>query len=181
MNKFPFEKFPRIETDRLILREVRDDDVADFFLLRSNPSIMQFIPRPVAQTEQDVLDLIHAGREGYEKSEIMNFAIALKETDQFIGAAGYFRPNWNWHRTEVGYILNPEHRGKGYVHEAMNALVDFAFDVIGFHSLEAIIDPRNQASINVVEKLGFVKEGHIKEREFWNGEYLDSLIYSLIR
>lgn len=181
MNKFPFESFPRLETQRLILREVRDNDVADFFLLRSNPSIMQFIPRPVAKTEQDVLDLIQAGRDGYEKSEMMTLAMALKDTDRFIGAVGFYRVNWDWQRTEVGYILNPEYRGKGYVHEAMVALLDYAFDEIGFHSLEAVIDPRNQASINVVEKLGFVKEGHIKEREFWNGEYLDTLIYSLIR
>jgi len=178
--KFPFPEFPTRFTNRLCLRDIQYSDVADFFAIRSNAENMRFIPRPVAQTTQDIINHINICREGYLKGDAINFAIALRETDQFIGSIGFYRTQWDADRTEIGYILSPEHRGKGYVQEAVQELIRFAFDEIGFHSLEAVIDPRNTSSINVIERAGFVKEGHLKESGFWNGEYIDSLIYSLI-
>jgi ribosomal-protein-alanine N-acetyltransferase len=177
---FPFEKFPELITERLKLRKIGNEDVAGFFKLRSNPETMRFIPRPLATTEQDILDFINVGDEYYAKGDMINFTIALKETNEFVGSIGFYRTNWEAERTEVGYILDPEHRGKGYTHEAMVEMIRFAFNNIGFHSLEAIIDPRNTASINVVERVGFVKEGHLKESSYWNGEYIDCLIYSIL-
>lgn len=178
--KFPFKEFPILLTDRLRLREVRNSDVSDFFLIRSNADNMRFIPRPLAKTEQDIIDFLEVGKEVYKKGEMINFAIALKESDKFIGSIGFYRTKWHADRTELGYILSPDHRGNGYVHEAVKEMIRFAFDDIGFHSIEAIIDPRNDASINVIEKAGFKKEGHLKESDYWNGEYMDTLIYSLI-
>lgn len=178
--KFPFTEFPVLLTQRLRLREVRHSDVSDFFLIRSNAENMRFIPRPLAKTEQDIIDFLKVGEEVYQKGEMINFAIALKDSDKFIGSIGFYRTKWHADRTELGYILSPEHRGKGYIHEAVMEMIRFAFEDIGFHSLEAIIDPRNTASINVVEKAGFIKEGHITANDYWNGEYLDTLIYSLI-
>lgn len=177
---FPFEKFPELITERLILRKISNDDVAGFFKLRSDPDTMRFIPRPLATSEQDILDFFKVGDEYYAKGEMLNFSIALKETNEFIGSIGYYRTNWEAERTEVGYILDPAHRGNAYVNEAMIEIIRFAFNEIGLHSLEAIIDPRNTASINVVERVGFVKEGHLKESSYWNGEYIDCLIYSLL-
>ncbi len=178
--KFPFKEFPILTTSRLRLREVRNSDVADFFLIRSNADNMRYIPRPVAQSEQDIIDFLKVGEEVYEKGEMINFAIALKDSDKFIGSIGFYRTKWHADRSELGYILSPEHRGNGYIHEAVMEMIRFGFEDIGFHSLEAIIDPRNTASINVVEKAGFIKEGHITANDYWNGEYLDTLIYSLI-
>lgn len=177
---FPFEKFPVLVTPRLILREVGTQDVPGFFKLRSSAETMRFIPRPLATSEQDILDFLKVGEEYYAKGEMLNFAIAIKETNEFIGSIGFYRINWESERTEIGYILDPEHRGKGYVYEAMIEMIRYAFKEIGFHSLEAIIDPRNTASVRVVERVGFVKEGHLKESSYWNGEYIDCLIYSLL-
>jgi ribosomal-protein-alanine N-acetyltransferase len=181
MNKLPFEKFPHIETERLILRKIDNvKDVANFFKVRSNSNTMYHIPRPPAQFEQDVIDLINSGNEQYEKGEMMSLAIALKDTDEFIGAIGFYRIKWEDHRTEIGYILNPDYSGKGYMHEACKALIKFAFEEIGFHSLEAVINADNFASINVVEKLGFVREAYFKENTLRNGEFIDTVIYSLL-
>ncbi len=177
---FPLDKFPELITERLILRQISNDDVAGFFKLRSNPEVMRYIPRPLSKTEQEIIDFFNVGEELYEKGEMINFAIALKQTNKFIGSIGFYRTKWHANRTEVGYILDPDHKGNGYVHEALKEMIRFAFHEIGFHSIEAIIDPRNTPSINVIERAGFVKEGHLKESDFWNGEYIDCLIYSLI-
>jgi ribosomal-protein-alanine N-acetyltransferase len=182
MNKLPFTRYPYLETDRLVLRKIdKDKDLADFFVLRSDAEVMKYIPRPVATEHQEVVDLINTGNEGYERGEMLSLAIALKETDTFIGVVGFYRINWDNHRTEIGYILNPLHSGKGYVHEACSALINFAFDEVGFHSLEAVIHPDNIKSIHVVEKLGFVKEAHFKENEVFNNEFIDTLVYSKLR
>lgn len=181
MNKLPFTTYPYLETERLVLRKIdKEKDLADFFVLRSDAKVMKYIPRPVATDPQEVVDLINAGNEGYERGEMLSLAISLKETDTFIGVVGFYRINWENHRTEIGYILNPLHSGKGYVHEACSALINFAFEEIGFHSLEAVIHPDNIKSIHVVEKLGFVKEAHFKENELFNNEFIDTLVYSLL-
>jgi ribosomal-protein-alanine N-acetyltransferase len=182
MNKLPFACYPYLETERLVLRKIdKDKDLADFFVLRSDAEVMKYIPRPVATEHQEVIDLINAGNEGYERGEMLSLAIAFKETDTFIGVVGFYRINWNNHRTEIGYILNPLHSGKGYVHEACSALIKFAFEDIGFHSLEAVIHPDNIKSINLIEKLGFVKEAHFKENEVFNNEFIDTLVYSKLK
>lgn len=178
--KFPFTEFPILETERLRLRALCDKDVSAFFKIRSDADNMRYIPRPLAQSEDEILEFIEVTEEMYQKGEGLNFAIALKDTDVFVGTIGYYRIKWYAERTELGYILSPEHRGNGYVQEAVQEMIRWAFQELGFHSLEAIIDPRNTASINVVEKAGFIKEGHLKESDFWNGEYIDCLIYSLI-
>lgn len=181
MNKLPFNTFPYLETERLVLRKIdKEKDLADFFVVRSDAEVMKYIPRKVATDSKEVVDLINAGNEGYERGEMLSLAIALKETDTFIGVVGFYRINWDNHRTEIGYILNPRHSGKGYVNEACNALIKFAFEEVGFHSLEAVIHPDNLKSIHVVEKLGFVKEAHFKENEVFNNEFIDTLVYSLL-
>lgn len=181
MKKLPFENFPYIETDRLILRKIDNQkDVTNFFVIRSNSNTMFHIPRQPAQTEQDVIDLINSGNDLYEKGEMMSLAICLKENDVFIGAIGLYRINWDAHRSEIGYVINPAYSGKGYIHEACKALVKFAFEEIGFHSLEAVINSDNTPSIKVVEKLGFVREAYFKENAMRAGKFIDTVIYSLL-
>ncbi len=158
MNKLPFTTYPYLETERLELRKIdKDKDLADFFVLRSDAEVMKYIPRKVATDPQEVVDLINAGNEGYERGEMLSLAIALKETDTFIGVVGFYRINWENHRTEIGYILNPLHSGKGYVHEACSALIKFAFEEVGLDTLDAVIEIENKRSMKVVERLGFIR------------------------
>jgi [ribosomal protein S5]-alanine N-acetyltransferase len=158
MNKLPFTTYPFLETERLVLRKIdKDKDLGDFFVLRSDAEVMKYIPRPVATEYHEVVDLINAGNEGYERGEMLSLAIVLKEIDTFIGVVGFYRINWENHRTEIGYILNPLHSGKGYVHEACNALIKFAFNEVGLNALDAVIEIENKKSMLVVERLGFIR------------------------
>jgi ribosomal-protein-alanine N-acetyltransferase len=77
-------------------------------------------------------------------------------------------------------MLLPEFNGKGIVSEAVQEVVNYGFDVMKLHSIEAIIDPLNDASAKVLEKNGFVKEAHLRENEFYEGRFLDTVIYSLL-
>jgi ribosomal-protein-alanine N-acetyltransferase len=77
-------------------------------------------------------------------------------------------------------MILPEHNGKGIVTEAIKAVIKYGFETLKLHSIGAVIDPENVASAKVLKKNGFVKEAHLKENEFFEGRYLDSVIYSLL-
>jgi ribosomal-protein-alanine N-acetyltransferase len=75
-------------------------------------------------------------------------------------------------------MLLPEYQGKGIITEAIKEVVNYGFKVMKLHSIEAIIDPENFGSEKVLQKNGFVKEAHLKENEFYDGKFLDTVIYS---
>jgi ribosomal-protein-alanine N-acetyltransferase len=78
----------------------------------------------------------------------------------------------------VGYMLFPKYNGRGIVSEALQKVVDYGFNDMKLHSIEAILDPENKGSERVLLKNGFVKEGHLLENEYYEGRFLDSMIYS---
>jgi ribosomal-protein-alanine N-acetyltransferase len=180
MLEFNFHPFPLIETDRLILRRVTNNDVNEIFELRSNPETMKFIPRPLAKSNEDVLELIAQIEDKIVTNTGINWAITLKDSPKLLGIIGFYRTQHENYRSEIGYILNPKFHGLGIISEAVNRLITYGFNDLKLHSIEAIIDPENFASEKVLQKCGFVKEAHLKECVFYEGKFLDSVIYSLL-
>jgi len=175
-----FTPFQNLETERLLLRRVVNNDLKEVIALRSNPETMKYIPRPLVKTDQDGLDHIAMINDKIEANIGINWAITLKDNPQLIGIIGHYRMKPEHHRSEIGYMILPEFNGKGIVTEAIKAVVKYGFETMKLHSIEAVIDPENLASAKVLEKNGFVKEAHLKENEFFDGRYLDSVIYSLL-
>ena len=93
---------------------------------------------------------------------------------------GFYRTQPENHRTEIGYMILPEFEGKGYVTEAIGTMLDYAFTVQNFHSIEAVIDPENIGSALSIRKKNFVK-AHFKENEFYNGMFIDSVHYGILK
>ncbi len=116
----------------------------------------------------------------YESGTLFQFAITRRSDPKMIGTCTL----WNFHaqnrRAEVGYALGRSYWGNGYMHEAMQALVDHAFRVMQLHRLEADIDPRNEASAKSLARLGFTHEGLLRERWIVGGEISDSALYGLL-
>ncbi len=176
-----FNPFPLLESPRLNLRSLADSDVNEVFALRSNPETMKFIPRPLAITPEDALEHIKVVQETISKNEGINWALTLKENDVLIGIAGFYRIQPQNFRCEIGYMLSPDFHNQGYITETIRTLLDFAFNQLHFHSIEAVIDPANVASEKVLQKNGFKKEAHFVENFYWQGEFLDTVIYSLLK
>lgn len=175
-----FTPFPTIETDRLLLRRITNDDVAEIFELRSNPETMKYIPRPLVKTNEEALEHIAMIEDKIETNIGINWAITLKGDPKLLGIIGYYRVQPENYRAEIGYMLLPDFHGKGIIPEAVNTLIDYGFDHLNLHSIEAVIDPENLASEKVLQKCGFVKEAHFKESDFYEGRFLDKVIYSLL-
>ena len=180
MEKFSFLPFKNLESERLLLRQITPADVKEIFELRSDKDTMKYIPRPLCVTHEDALALIHMMQQKIETNEGINWAITLKNDDKLIGFIGHYRIQWEHFRSEIGYMVSPDYNGKGITTEAIKLLVDYGFNDMKMHSLEAVIDPENTASARVLVKNGFVKEAHFIENEFFDGKFLDSVIYSLV-
>lgn len=181
MLKFNFTPFPVIETERLILRRITNDDVNEVFELRSNPETMKYIPRPLVKTAEDALEHIGMIEEKIISNEGINWGITLKGNSELLGIIGYYRMQPENYRAEIGYILLPNFHGKGIITEAVKRLITYGFDDLKLHSIEAVIDPENHASEKVLQKCNFIKEAHLKECQFYEGKFLDQVIYSLLR
>ncbi|MDI6051155.1 GNAT family N-acetyltransferase [Flavobacterium sp. XS2P24] len=175
-----FSPFPNLETERLLLRRVDSNDVKEIFALRSNPETMKYIPRPLVKTDEDALEHIAMIDTKIEANEGINWAITLKDNPKLIGIIGHYRIKPEHYRAEIGYMLLPEYNGKGIISEAVSEAVNYGFKIMKLHSIEAIIAPENHGSAKVLEKNGFVKEAHLKENEFFEGRFLDTVIYSIL-
>lgn len=104
----------------------------------------------------------------------------MKDNSKLLGIIGFYRLQPENYRAEIGYMILPEFHGKGLVPEAVTRLIKFGFEDLRLHSIEAVIDPENYASEKVLQKCGFTKEAHLKEAEFYEGKFLDKVIYSLL-
>lgn len=178
MINIDFSTFPNLETERLKLRRADLEDVNELYALRSDTEIMKYIPRPVATTLDEISEFIKLTDEKINNSELINWVITIKDNPKMIGTIGYYYIKPEHYRAEIGYMLLPEFQGRGYITEAIAKVVNYGFTEMKLHSIEAIIDPQNFASAKVLEKYNFNKEGHLKESEFYNGKFIDTVIYS---
>ncbi len=173
-----FSPFPILETERLMLRRVLPSDVKEMFELRSNPETMKYIPRPLVTNYDEALAHIKMMEDKIETNEGINWAITLKGDDKMLGVIGHYRIKPEHYRAEVGYMILPEYHGKGITTEAVQCVVAYGFNTMQLHSIEGVIDPENEASQRVLQKCGFVKEAHFKENEFYDGKFIDAVVYS---
>lgn len=176
-----FSSFPNLKTQRLLLRQVTENDVDAILSLRSNDEVMKYIPRPYLKTKEEALELIAMFDDKIENGIGINWGIYfIEEPEKLLGIIGYYRMKPEHYRAEVGYMIFPEFNGKGIVSEALQRVVEYGFREMKLHSIEAILDPENKGSEKVLLKNGFVKEAHLIENEYYEGRFLDSMIYSLL-
>lgn len=181
MSTFSFLPFKDLESERLLLRQITPGDVNEIFELRSNPETMKYIPRPLVTSIDEAMNHIEMIQDKIEKNEGINWAITLKDDPKMIGIIGHYRVKWEHFRSEIGYMLLPEYQGKGIISEAIQLMINYGFYEMQMHSLEAIIDPKNTASAKVLEKNNFVREAHFLQNEFYDGKFLDTVIYSILK
>ena len=181
MLQLNFSPFPILESERLRFRKLTDADAPEVLELRGNPEAMHFIPRPLLTSVEEAVDFIKMINNKIDDNIDINWAVTEKENDKCIGFMGFYRTQPEHSRTEIGYMILPEYNGKGYVTEAVKTLLDFAFNTLNFHSIEAVIDSRHTASERVLLKNRFEKEAHFKENFYYNNEFTDTVIYSLLK
>lgn len=177
-----FTPFPTLKTERLILRQPAGTDAADLFEMRSDPQVMQYIPRPLAKTLDDMTPFLKMLSDALEEGKGINWAIELKDSGKVVGLIGYVRLNLDHQRAEVGYSLTRSFHRRGIMLEAIQAIINYGFDgPMKLHSIEAIVDADNIASAMLLERVGFVKEAYFREDFLHNGQFRNSVHYGLLQ
>lgn len=172
----------QLETDRLILRPLQADDVDDLIPYHSDPESVRYIPWEV-RSRDDVVDWLTKAVtfDRFRPAEIgLLFAIVEKSSGQVIGQLNTKLIDEPNNTANIGYILNPVFRGKGFVNEAMIAVLDRLFHAEKVHRVVADIDVRNDESVRVVERLGFRREATYIENDFLKGEWCSMYLYALL-
>lgn len=174
-------EFPVLESDCIRLRGIQETDIDALFALFSNPQVMRYWSRGPMSDQQEAIDYANTIIKGFEKREVLNWIIADSESDQMIGTCTLYEINPQHARAGLGYALMPEFWGKGLVHEAASLAISYGFLELGLHRIEADTEPNNVRSNKVLERLGFQREGLLRERFVHPDGIQDSLIFGLLK
>lgn len=170
-----------LSTARLSLRPPRRGDEEALFALHSDAEVMRYFSEPPWTDRERATRQVDDDAAAFERGDFFRFTIVLNGTQRMIGNCTLFALHRQNRRAEIGYALQRQHWGKGYMNEALQALLAHAFNDLDLNRLEADIDPRNEASRACLERLGFVSEGYMRERWIVGGEVCDSALYGLLR
>jgi ribosomal-protein-alanine N-acetyltransferase len=180
--QFNFETFPILKTERLVLRQLRLDDVDAVFAMRSDYEVTRLNIGSAYTSVEQARALIESILDNYKWGNELRWGITLKNGDDtVIGMCGY--NYWARHdfRGSVGYDLARAYWGQGIMTEAVRAVIKFGFERMGLNRIEADASVENEASIRILERLGFQREGIEREQYFEGGEFHDLMLFSLLR
>lgn len=169
-------------TERLFIRPVQLTDAEALFGFRSDPECAEFmssIPLNVAEMRERIQK---TASEINQSGTWFQFVIFEKDERSVVGDIGlhFLASDTQNKQVELGYILHKKYWGKGYATEALMPIVDYLVYTLDKHRLVANIDPSNYPSIRLVEKLGFRKEGHLRESFFSKGKWVDDLVFAIL-
>ena len=179
-NMIPFD-IVTIPTRRLTLRFLTDLDTHALFEIFSHPEVMRFWSSPPLTDLAQVQQMLAGFYEDYSTRNALHLGIERHADNVLMGICTFFHFHVVSRRAELGYALGRPFWGSGYMHEALEAFITYAFETLGLNRLEADIDPRNLASAKTLERLGFQKEGLLRERWIVSGEVSDTGLYGLLR
>ncbi|MGK0389825.1 MAG: ribosomal-protein-alanine N-acetyltransferase [Maribacter sp.] len=176
-------KFPILETERLILRAFKETDVKNIFATYSEDEVTKYYDLESMKSENEAIEITEVFKTRFENGIGIRWAIELKETREYIGDCGYNPWSKTNRKAEIGYALISKYWGKGYAIEAIKSILHYGFrelDIVKLNKIMAMIDPRNEKSIQLVEKLGFQHEGTLKEHVLEKGVFVDMAVYAIL-
>jgi len=163
------------------MRWTSEDDIDALYEVFSDPRVMRYWSSGPLQNREAAAAMQREIKQNNLRDSAWKWGLALRDTNTLIGTVTLFNLSVSNGRAEIGYAMGTAFWGQGYMNEALTALIVHAFDVMNFRRLEADVDPRNTASIRTLERLGFQREGFLRERWHVGGELQDALFYGLLK
>jgi [ribosomal protein S5]-alanine N-acetyltransferase len=170
-----------IETPRLVLRELGDNDAPAVQAYAGNIEVVRYLDWGPSTPEDTVrfLAVARAARDAVPRTAY-HLAIALKGGSTLIGSCRIEIRSAANGSGDLGYVLNRQHWGHGYATEAIRHLLSFGFERLALHRIWATCDVENRASARVLEKIGMRREGHLRQNVRRKGEWRDSYLYAIL-
>jgi [ribosomal protein S5]-alanine N-acetyltransferase len=174
--------FPVLETPRLLLREIVEADAPTLLEIHGDAAHMRWFGSDPLTDLPAALKLVEVFA-GWRKTANpgARWALQPKGQDALVGTCGLFTWNRAWRRCSVGYELAPGVQGRGYMREALGAVLAWGFEHMELHRVEALIHPMNTPSLKLAASLGFVQEGLLREVCRWGGQQHDMLQCALLQ
>jgi ribosomal-protein-alanine N-acetyltransferase len=151
-----FTPFPILKTKRLTLRQLSTEDVQDIFTLRTDTEINKYLDRQASRTIEDAINFINKINDTIKKNDSIYWAITLTNSKKFVGTICLFDFSKN-NSCEIGYELITKFQGQGIMKEAVEIVIDYAFQTLKFKKILAFTHYDNQNSTNLLLKFDFVK------------------------
>ena len=174
-----WHEFPHLETPRLTLRQILPTDINKVYEGLSHKDVIKyyevsFQTLEATKEQMDWYESLWKERTG------IWWGICLKGQRDLIGACGFYDYEEKHQKAELGYWLFPEFWGKGFASEALPPILEFGFDLMQLHRIEALVEKGNHASSQLLEKHGFNYEGTMQDCEFKNGRFISVHMYALL-
>ncbi|WP_110515080.1 GNAT family N-acetyltransferase [Herpetosiphon llansteffanensis] len=175
-------QFPVLETERLLLRQPVLADRDPMFAIMADPQVLRYFGQLPMETPEQAENRLNSLKRSFEQKIGVRWAITLHEHGEWIGSAGFWRFESEHARAEIGYELAAHSWGKGIMTEALQAILQFGFETLKLHSIEAQIHPDNQGSRRALEKVGFHQEGLLRENYFdiVENRFTDTVVFGLL-
>ena len=171
---------PTLHTARLRLRPFTGADADPLFALHSNAHVLRYWDSPPWTDRARAELFIEKGRQLSEEGSGARVAVERASDGAFLGWCGLTKWNPDYRSASLGYCLDDAAWGHGYATEGARALLQWGFDTLDLNRVQAEADTRNVASARVLEKLGFVLEGTLREDCVVNGDVSDSWVFGLL-
>jgi [ribosomal protein S5]-alanine N-acetyltransferase len=171
----------KLETERLILRELRKDDWQRVFEYQSDPLYLRYYEwtERTPEAVQEFVDWL-MDQQAQQPRIKFQLAATLKSNHLIIGNCGIRMDKVGAFQADIGYELDPNYWNQGYATEAAHAMVDFGFSRFGLHRVWSWCVADNLGSAHVLEKLGMRREGYLRENEYYRGRWWDTLMYAIL-
>ena len=169
-----------LQTERLQLRALVAADARALMEIFSDPRVMRYWSTAPWTGLEQALGFIERSQDAMQSGEALRLGMVRAGDSQLIGQCTLFSLSAQSRRAEVGYSMRADAWGQGHMHEALCALLDHGFGEMQLNRVEADIDPRNAASARSLERLGFAREGLLRERWIVAGEVSDTALYGLL-
>ncbi len=176
------QAYPRLDGERIVLRPLRMDDVDFLFREWSDPDVTRYMrDEPPLQTRADAEGWIRPLQDPASMPSVKWWGIELRAEGRLIGTCGYFDWNKAHRRAEIGYDLWKAYWGSGLMPDALRTLLRYGFAEMNLHRISATVHTENVRSQRVLEKLGFEREGILRDFYGQDGVFNDQVMFSLLR
>ena len=169
-----------LESARLVLRPLVPDDAEALFAVFGDAEAMAYWSCRPHATVEATRAMVQALYDACARGAAFHWTVVRREDGAVIGKAAISSWQGPNRRGDISYILAPAAWGRGFATEAVRLMLDFGFDVLGLHSIEAGVTPGNDSSAHVLRKLGFRLEGHLKENYWAEDRFVDSLVHGML-
>ncbi|MET4559000.1 ribosomal-protein-alanine N-acetyltransferase [Lysinibacillus parviboronicapiens] len=173
--------FPTLETQRLVLREIKQEDAQGIFNCFSNRDVTRYYGQDTLESVEQAAKFVEFFSNLYTEKRGIRWGIEIKGSSGIIGTIGFNAWLPKHKRAEIGYEIHPDYWRNGYTTEAVTSVLSYGFEELDLTRIGAVVFIENEASNKLLTKIGFQQEGILRDYMYQDGQAHDTFVYSLLR